>query len=32
MNFEFTNDEIALRDMVKRFAEKELKLCYTQKG
>lgn len=30
MDFEFTEDEIALRDTVKRFAERELKPCYTQ--
>jgi len=30
MDFEFTDDEIALRDTVKRFAERELKPCYAQ--
>ena len=30
MNFSFTDEQLALRDMVRKFAEKELKPCYTQ--
>jgi cyclohexanecarboxyl-CoA dehydrogenase len=30
MNFSFTDEQLALRDMVRRFAEKELKPYYTQ--